>query len=442
MAVKPADRLLFIIALAAFGITLVVKLAALGRAGILLGAKSLSLSIHLAGGSGLEAKDLETLIAEYPQGPRNSARTGYIPKQGGGPSLVHDGANTNNSNNDAHIIITVDAENGAPDILIAAGQSLAAEIEAGHYLPLDQYYHAESGPPAAAEKWALPLISAMDALVYNISLLKEAGFDRPPRTRDDFLLYARTIKTLNGEHQTPRTRYGLGMGLSPLDPRGLSRDVYSWFYASGLLLSKDGKPEFGGQDYTETLEFFSTLNREKLIAPGSFSATGAERIEDFIRGDIAMMIVSSRDLRYIREKMEDDAVGITLVPRAGAYTGRPVFGLSTWYAGIGAESPHPDESWALLLRLREQSMFLAESLALVPGTGNYAPYISVDPLLDKAWSLYEAAELVPDFLSPGAIEDPDGAFHRELNRLFQSSANAEEAARVIRQSWERWKTPG
>ena len=291
-------------------------------------------------------------------------------------------------------------------------------------------------PFSTAGQWALPLVSAIDVLVYNIPLLQEAGFDRPPRTRDDFLSYARTIKSLDEASGTPGRRYGLALGLSPLDPRGLTRDIYSWFYASALLMPNEGRPEFGGKDYTAVLEFFSTLNHEGLIVPGSFNATGADRIEDFIRGESAMMIVSSRDLRYIRGNMENGAVGITLVPHDAAYTGRPVFGLSTWYAGIGAESPHPDEAWALLQHLKEQSVFLAESLALTPGTGSYEPYISVDPLLDKAWSLYEAAELVPDFLSPGAVEDPDGAFRRELTRLFQSAVSAEEAARVIRQSRE------
>ncbi|MDR0669179.1 MAG: extracellular solute-binding protein [Treponema sp.] len=415
MAVKPADRLLFAIALAAFGITLAIKLAVPADRKTPAGPESLNLTILLAEGSGLEAEDLEILISGYPR---------------------PDGAHEDNSNSDIQIEITINAEDRNPDILIADGRSLAGGIGAGLYLPLGRYGYAESTPFPAAGQWALPLISAIDVLVYNIPLLQDAGFDRPPRTREDFLSYARTIRALDEKSGTPPRRYGLALGLSPLDLRGLTRDIYSWFYSSALLLPKEGGLEFGGRDYTAALEFFSTLNREELIMPGSFNATGADRIEDFIRGEAAMMIVSSRDLRYIRENMGNEVIGITMVPHAAAYTGRPVFGLSTWYAGISAESPHPDESWALLRHLRDQSVFLAESLALMPGTGSYEPYISVDPLLDKAWSLYEAAELVPDFLGPGAVEDPDGAFRRELTRIFQFDVTAEEAAQTIRQSWE------
>jgi ABC-type glycerol-3-phosphate transport system substrate-binding protein len=445
MAVKPADRLLFVIALAALGICLIVRLVTPRGGEAPAGPESLSLAIYVTGENGFKAEDLETLIAGYPYGSRKPSGPGYVLGQDAGDPPVQDGRGNNGDDgnggdSDVRISVSINAEDNNPDILIAGGQSLAGAIAAGLYLPLDRYYHAESSPFQAAGKWALPLVSAMDVLIYNIPLLREAGFDRPPRTRDDFLVYAQAIKALNERNRTPDMRYSLSLGLSPLDPRGLNRDIYPWFYASGLLLP-DG-PEFGGQDYTKTLEFLSTLNRGGLIAPGSFNATGAERVEDFIRGTAAMMIVSSRDLRYIREKMGSDAVGITLIPHAGAYTGRPVLGLSTWYAGISAESPHPDESWALLQYLREQSAFLAESLALVPGNGSYGPYISVDPLLDKAWNLYEAAELVPDvFLSPGAPEDQDGIFRRELNRLFQSPISAEESAQAIRQALEQRGNP-
>ncbi|MDR3147656.1 MAG: extracellular solute-binding protein [Treponema sp.] len=411
MAVKPADRLLFVIALAACGIALVVTLLAPGDPEPPAGPEALSLALYLAEDSGLAVEDLELLIAGY--------------------SRADD-----NADDASQIEITINAEDRAPDILIAGGQSLAAGIGAGLYLPLDRFDAVGSLPFAAAGNWALPLVSAMDVFVYNIPLLQEAGFDRPPRTRGDVLSYARAVKALDGGDRTQVRRYALALGLSPLDPRGLGRDVYSWFYTSGLLLPTGGKPEFGGRDYTQTLEFFSTLNNEGLIAPGSFIATGAERVEEFVRGSVAMMIVSARDLRYIRGKL-GEALGISLVPHADTYAGRPVFGLATWYAAISAAGPHPDESWTLLRYLRERSAFLAESLALVPGTGVYNPYIPVDPLLDKAWGLYEAAELVPDFTSPGAPGDPDGAFRRELDRLFRSSVNAEEAAQAIRQSWEQ-----
>jgi multiple sugar transport system substrate-binding protein len=379
MAVKPADRLLFLMALVVLGAALAFKLADPDSRGKPPEPGPRSLAIHLTEKSGISAGDLEALVAGYSR--------------------------------ESKIDITINAEGSSPDILIGDGPFVAAGLEAA------------------------PLVSAVDLLIYNIPLLQEAGFDRPPRTRNDFLVYARTIRALGGEDREGGPVYGLALGLSPPDPRGLRRDIYSWFHASGLALVNDGKPEFGGRPYTETLEFLATLNREGLIAPGSFSSSGAERIEDFIRGAAAMMIVSSRDLRYIREKMGSDTVGVTLIPPANTYTGKPVLGLSTSYAALGAESPYPDEARALLSFLLERSALLAEALALAPGTGSYSPHISMDPLLDKIWDFYEAAELVPDMTEPEAAEVLDAAFRRELGRLFHpdSPSSAEESAQAIAQ---------
>jgi multiple sugar transport system substrate-binding protein len=329
--------------------------------------------------------------------------------------------------------ISIAAEGEAADILITEGHRLAGEIGAGVFLPLDNYHR----PASAEEQWALPLVSSMDVLIYNISLLEGAGLDRPPRTRSEFLQYARTLKA------GPGGPYAISLGLNPLDAAGMSRDVFSWVRASGLPLIRDGRPDIGGSGLPAALEFFSQLNQEGLMAPGSFTAAGADRIGEFIRGNIAMMIVSLRELRGIREKMGAGAVGITLIPHGDDYSGKPILNLSTWYAGIAAGSPHPGEAWELLRYMRDHSSLLAQALALVPGAGSYEPYISVDPLLDKAWDMYEASDTIPDHFGPQDAGVLEAVFRRELESLFSpaSPISPDEAAAAIRQSWEQWKEP-
>ncbi|MDR1024394.1 MAG: extracellular solute-binding protein, partial [Treponema sp.] len=388
MAVKPADRLILAVALVAIGTAAAVRLGTGRKQQTPPAREPLQLAIRIAGEDGLNPEDMESLITGYPLQPGKNPQQGSAPVPLASPASsapempetprVPDSDTGAAETPDAQVNIIINAENTTPDILITGDRSLAAGIRAGLYLPLDRYYQAsrqdspqtslpESPAFPAAGTWALPLVSDMDVLIYNISLLREAGFDRPPRTRDDFLSYARTIKAQEEKNQTPGRagRYSLALGLSPQDPQSLGRDIYPWFYSSGLPLVQDGRPEFGGRDYTGTLDFFSTLNSEGLIMPGSFNATGADRVQDFVRGSVAMMIVSTRELRTIREKMENGAVGITLIPHAGSYTGKPVLGLSTWYAGISTASPHPDQAWTLLEYLREQSVSLAETLALV-----------------------------------------------------------------------------
>jgi multiple sugar transport system substrate-binding protein len=398
VTIKPADRLLFIIALAAMGITLIVRLG-MGKQEASPPPEPLRLSIGLTEESGLSPGDLEPLIAEF---QRDFPEPGIDIAIGIGKT---------------------DAEGGAADILVTAGHVLAGEISAGAYLPLDQYLHSET----PLERWALPLVSSMDVFVYNIPLLKEAGFDRPPRTRTELLRYAQAIKT--GDC------YGLAFGLSPTDTRGIERDIFSWLWASGLSLLKDGKPEFNGRGFTTVLEFFSRLNQEELIAPGSFTITGSMRIEEFIRGRVAMLIVPIREIQRIHEKMGEGSIGITLVPQADDYVGKPVFGLSSWYAGIGTQCPNPDKAWELLRFMRENSFLLAETLALVPGTGGSAAYVAVDPLLDKAWDMYEAADTVQELLGIPGADELERIVRRELEIMFRDSRDPEETAASIRQQW-------
>jgi multiple sugar transport system substrate-binding protein len=411
--VKPADRLFFIVALAVLGISVLIRMRPQPEPEEIKPPEPLRLVISVAETSGFTVRDLELLI-------------------GGAGSDIDIGAGEEQA-----------------DILVTSGRLLAAGIGAGRYLPLNHNRQPEL--PAAAGQWALPLVSAMDILIYNIPLLQEAGFDRPPRTRSDVLRYAQAVKALRTSGPAAGGLYGLALGLSPQDTRGLNRDIYPWFRSAGLPLAQDGRLRFDNRGHRETLEFFFRLNQEGLIAPGSFNTTGADRVEDFIRGNIAMLIVSSRELRGIREQMGDTAIGVTLIPQADGYTGKPVLGLSTWYAAIGAESPHPGEARALLRRLWERSPLLAESLALVPGTGSYEPYIALDPLLDKAWGMYEAAEHVPEFLElpdppagvPAAAEEPEGAFRRELERMFrgESPPSPEDTAQAIHRSFEQWNGP-
>jgi multiple sugar transport system substrate-binding protein len=374
--VRPADRLLFIMALAALGITLIVRLGMnqAGKVETPVPPEPLRLVISI--GEGLKTTDIEALAAAYLQDA-----------QAGAP---------------AEINIEIVPGAAEPDIIITEGQFPAREIAEGRYLPL---------------------VSSMDVLVYNIPLLREAGFDRPPRTRGEFLRYARALKDTG--------HYALS--LSPADTHGVERDIFSWIWASGLSLLHEGKPEFKGRSYTAVLDFFSQLNREELIAPGTFTAAGPQRIEEFIRGRTAMMVISVKDLRQLREAMGE--IGITLVPPADDYPGKPVFGLTTWYAGIGADSPHPNEAWELLRYLEEHRAILAETLALVPGAGSIAPYIAVDPLLDKAWDMYEAADTVQEFFSLTGADKLEAAFLRELEIMFRDSRSPEDTAAAIDERW-------
>ncbi|GHT59932.1 sugar ABC transporter substrate-binding protein [Spirochaetia bacterium] len=320
-------------------------------------------------------------------------------------------------------------EETGPDLIIMDGRYLSEFIKAEIFGSLEPYIHSE----IPLEKWALPLFSSMDVLFYNIDILKAAGFDRPPRDRREFLAYAQGV----GKGNDGAGQYGAALALSPADARGVYRDVLSWIWAAGAGLTNEGKPDFSGRAITDTLAFLAQFEKEGLLAPQSFIATGSQRLDEFAGGKIAMMIGSVEDIAKVSGKMQDNAFGITVIPGPADNALKPVFGLSTWYAGIGAGSKHPTEAWAFLLYLRENSGRLAEQIRAVPGSGADAVYITAESLYAKARDMYEAADPVQELTAFPRVRELERAVREELAKLFaDGQGSAADTAAAIQKQWE------
>ncbi|GHT90934.1 sugar ABC transporter substrate-binding protein [Spirochaetia bacterium] len=325
---------------------------------------------------------------------------------------------------------SVETETAGPDIIVMEGRYLAEFIKAGTFSSLEPQLYSEM----SLGEWVLPLVSSINVLFYNIDILKAAGFDRPPRNRMEFLRYAQAV---SGSQQ-----YGAALALSPADGRAVYRDVFSWIWAAGAALTSDGEPKFSGKQINDTLAFLAQLDKDGLLAPQSFIATGSQRIDEFAAGKIAMIAGSMEDIAKVQKVMKDGSFGITLIPAPADYAGKPVFGLSTWYAGIGAKSEYPDEAREFLLYLRENSGAIAEQIRVLPGSAA-APYITADPFYAKAWDMYEAAGLVEELTAFPKVRELENAVREELEKMFAESRDAVDlntaaanTAAAIQKRWE------
>jgi multiple sugar transport system substrate-binding protein len=327
--------------------------------------------------------------------------------------------------------------NFSADIVIFDEGRLNSFTRQGLFASLDPYVSvSDSG------RRVIPLISFMDLLFYNIDLLKAAGFDRPPKTRAEFLAYARAAAGGNGAAPTgPSSRaagiFGSALALSPGDRRGIHRDIFSWIWAAGAPVIREGKPDFKSPAVTETLDFLGQLSREGLLSPGTFGKTGAQKTGEFAQGKIAMMTGSVEDLPFLREQMGDSAFGVTLIPGPAAYAGKPVIGPSFWYAGISAACEYPDDAWAFLSFLAEKSPLLAAQVRAVPGSGDSpGNYIEEDPLYSKAWDIYAAADVIREFSGFPQADELETIIREELALLFAGKKNAAETSAAIQERWE------
>ncbi|MFP3042429.1 extracellular solute-binding protein [Treponema primitia] len=301
---------------------------------------------------------------------------------------------------------------------------------------LDAYNPSENpSPPAVPDqgygKWGRHLISFTSPLFYNIELLQSAGFDRPPKSRAEILTYARSVTDKSAG------QYALALALSPENPRGVYRDLFSWIWASSPAMTREGRPDFSARAITGTLAFLKQLRQEEFLLPGTFTRTDAEKREDFIQGRSAMMIASVADIHVLRERMGESAFGITAIPGESSFGGKPVLGLTGWYLGIPRSSKHKDEAWAFLSFLLEQGAFIAEKAHAVPGSrGNAIDFITGDHLYAKAYDMYTVGETVQEFTGVRRVDEFETLVREQVYALFEKDQSPEETAKHIQQRWE------
>ena len=280
------------------------------------------------------------------------------------------------------------------------------------------------------ESHAIPLFSDMYVFFYNIDVLKAAGFDRPPKDRDEFLRYARTLKD--------KSIYGIGMALSEDNHFGMLSDIYSWFWDSGISFFRDGKPQFTARPVQETITFLNTLSSEGLISPGSFTKSERAKIDEFASGRTAMMIASLPVIHEIGPKVTFEW-GISSVPSALSYIGKPLFVTESFGMGIYGKSEHKDEAWKFISFLAAAGINgeLASGFYCLPKNQNAkASFISENPQFEKTITLFNTGEGINEFDPYPLSNEAEKIIRDELQAMMAGGQTPDAAAKNIQATWE------
>jgi multiple sugar transport system substrate-binding protein len=326
-----------------------------------------------------------------------------------------------------------DDEAPLPDIAGLDPRWIGELIRADMLEPLGKFRGDDfDGGEAEFEGRAVPLVSSMDMLFYNIELLRSAGFDRPPKNQDEFLAFAKTLSDPGAD------RYGAVLSLAPENPQGIYRNIFPWLWMSGAPLVQDGAAQFGSPPIIGALEFLQALYAGGAISPGSFSKTEEDKLGEFIDRRAAMMIGSVLDIPRIRE--QGFPFGITAVPGPALYIGKPIFGLTSWYAGITRSGAHREESRRFIRFLAEQAPRLGAALHTVPTAGGGTAgddYISGDPLYAKAFDIYEAGDSPRELYGISREAELESVLREELYRMFEQGQSPAETAASLQERWQK-----
>jgi multiple sugar transport system substrate-binding protein len=416
METKKVDWFLFCLALVVFGAVFFAviifspnQLKALGKT---------SLVFTQWWQDELEVDTLESLIQEYEE--RNPGITIILTHR---PYKAVPGE-----------LLNQEDDNPLPDIVGLDSHWLYELIREGVLEPLEPYKNQEEdferggvfSQDGEYEKWAIPLISFMSPLFYNNTLLEAAGFDRPPKTREDFFAYSQALA------DPQEGRYGMVWALSPENPQGVYRDIFSWILASGVDFTPGTVPDFTDPAVIDTLDFFNRLYQEQVLSPASFTKGEDEKRQEFIEGRAAMMVGSIPEVNRIMKGNPALSFGISTIPPSDKYLGRPVFGLTSWYAGINRESRHKDEAWAFLSFLNERRSFLASMAYAVPGNLDETAGITGDnSLYAKAYDMYTAGEAADQLAGIPQAGKLETILREEIQAMFEGKSDPAETARII-----------
>jgi ABC-type glycerol-3-phosphate transport system substrate-binding protein len=271
------------------------------------------------------------------------------------------------------------------------------------------------------------LAASINPLFYNILMLKSEGFDRPPKTRDDFLAVCRKMKASGKKNQFA---YSFS--------KNIFTSILPWFYAAALQNdTESGVPDI---DWTsraaiETFAFFNLLYEEKLIDGASLDKDEGEVLDDFLNGKTTMMTGPSTLIKKIKKIKSGHIFNVTTIPSPAAYRGRPMFNLSVLYIGIVENPEKKAEAGLFAAFMKEKQREITGLLGAVPGnlsetlesSGGY----DADPLLEKTGDLYEGSIVIDEstiFPQPHIFAE---AFKAELKKMWSGTQTPSECATAV-----------
>jgi multiple sugar transport system substrate-binding protein len=286
------------------------------------------------------------------------------------------------------------------------------------------------------KSYAIPLFSHPSVFFYNIDMLQSAGFDRPPKTREDFLRYCRVLQ----EKQIAGIAFALSEeNRAGMRHSGMLDDIYSWVWNSDIHFIEDDEAQFSSKPILETLQFFDILNKEHILSPNSFSKTESAKIDEFCSGKTAMMIASFSSLSEIDERAHFEW-GISSVPTAISYIGNPLFVTETSGMGMYAESEHKADAWKFLAFLAgaEENTELASMYQSLPKNQNAEILFAENiPQREKALELFNAGREINEFdIQPGSFS-AENIIRDELQKMISGSQSPESAAEAIQAQWSK-----
>lgn len=278
-------------------------------------------------------------------------------------------------------------------------------------------------------RYGLSLVSFINPLYYNIRLLREAGFDRPPKTQAELLTYAQRID------KAPEGISGAALALGAGDSESISREILSWIWNSAGIPVENAEGvtyadyHFASKQAIPAFEFLNQLKNS--LYPDPFTLSARQKLDAFKAGKIGMIVAPSCALRDLPAA----EFGVTTIPSPAAYMGKSAFSLSSWYVGVSAFTTKQEEAETFIRYLRDNAGVIAAAAYAIPGNGRRNPDMAKESAnYVKAFDMYDAGEMVRN--RPPLTSEFNAAVRTAIGRMFSGGQTPAEAAAAVQAAWE------
>ncbi|MDR0409870.1 MAG: extracellular solute-binding protein [Spirochaetaceae bacterium] len=284
------------------------------------------------------------------------------------------------------------------------------------------------------DEFSKPLYSYFSALFYNIDILEEAGFDRPPKTRSDLMSVCLKLKEKN--------IYGLSVSMN------FFTDIFPWIW-SGLdrnemrtLNNGNASFDFTEKSVVETLDFFNRLNKANTLGRPPFIENEEEKINNFLAGKSAMITASSQLIKLIETGYPKLRFSVSSIPYPENYPGRPVFSLNSVHAAVLSTSQNKEAAFEFLEFLSAKKAALAAAAGAVSEDAASSVFgYSRSPgeessVSAKAQDMIESAELVEAWKIFPACSALNSIAGEEISFMLKYNRNAVETAEEIEKRYD------
>ncbi|MBS6644519.1 MAG: sugar ABC transporter substrate-binding protein [Clostridiaceae bacterium] len=307
-----------------------------------------------------------------------------------------------------------------PDIHAVSDAQWSTSFLAGSIIPIDDIVkeidEAEQFNPDSLKSyhydghdWAVPINSSTINLMYRPSLLKKAGYDRPPETWSELLEYAKNCTFDENGDGTPEV-YGIGMAAGR---NTCTNETFSAFLISKNydIFNEQGEVVFDSPQVIETAEYYQKLLQ--YSSPSSTSWSYGEIEMNFAAGNLAMIPYISPNLpAFFEEGIYDVATAPMPHPDDMTAEDSPKYIANhALNVTIAAKEPERYEAVKKLLKY----MMEPENIWIL--TLGQEPGFFVPPT-KTGMDLVKSGYINKDFLPLKDFDDADGSEHRKILENF------------------------